>query len=180
MEQNLSHTISLLTRFPSSLSALLLDLPEAWTAPNEGENTWSVFDIVAHLVHVERTDWMPRANIVLEFGETRTFPPLDRTAHLRENRDTSLPRLLHEFSRLRAENLSNLQARELQPTDLERLGRHPALGSVTLSQLLAAWAVHDLTHLHQISRVMAHQYAGAVGPWSRYLGVLRCSGHSDR
>ncbi len=179
MEHNLSHTISLLTRTPAALNALLRDLPEAWTSRNEGENTWSAFDVVGHLIHGERTDWMPRARIVLQFGETKAFEPFDRGGHRRESQAKSLGQLLDEFARLRSENLDELRALNLRPEDLKRRGRHPALGVVTLSEMLATWAAHDLTHLHQISRIMAHQYRAAVGPWSAYLGVLQCAGHSS-
>jgi len=179
MEQNLSDTITLLSRTPAALNALLRDLPESWTLYNEGENTWSAFDIVGHLIHGERTDWMPRAKRILEFGESRAFDPFDRLAQFRESQGKTLTQLLDEFARLRAENLAELRALNLQPTDLARRGLHPALGVNTLSQLLATWAVHDLTHLHQLSRVMAQQYRDAVGPWSAYLGVLHCSGHSS-
>jgi hypothetical protein len=173
----LPHTISLLARTPAALDALLRDLPEAWR--NEGEHTWSAFDVVGHLVHGERTDWMRRVRIVLQFGETRPFEPFDREGFVRESQGKSLAQLLDEFARLRSENLDELRALDLQPEDLDRCGRHPALGVVTLSQLLATWAAHDLTHLHQISRILAHQYRDAVGPWSQYLGVLRCAGHSS-
>jgi hypothetical protein len=179
MEHNLSHTISLLTRTPAALNALLRDLPEAWTSRNEGENTWSAFDVVGHLIHGERTDWMPRARIVLQFGETKAFEPFDRGGHVRESQGKSLAQLLDEFSHVRSQSLAELRALNLRPEDLKRRGRHPALGVVTLSELLAAWAAHDLTHLHQISRIMAHQYREAVGPWSAYLGVLQCAGHSS-
>lgn len=178
MEHNLEHTVLLLTRTPAALNGLLRDLPEAWTARGEGENTWSAFDVVGHLIHIERTDWMPRAKRVLQFGETRPFEPVDRWAQARESQGKSLEQLLDEFARLRAENLAELRQLNLRQEDLERRGRHPALGVVTLSELFAAWAVHDLTHLHQISRIMAHQYREAVGPWSAYLGVLQCAGHS--
>ena len=178
MEQNLIDTIALLSRTPAALDVLLRELPKAWTSHDEGENTWSAFDVVGHLIHGERTDWMPRLRMILEFGETQTFVPFDRFAQFRESEGKSLPQLLDQFARLRAENLAELRALNLQPADFERQGRHPALGPVTLSQLLAAWAVHDLTHLHQISRIMAHQYRQAVGPWSAYLGVMQCQGHS--
>jgi hypothetical protein len=182
-EHNLDHTISLLTRTPSTLNSLLRDLPEAWTLRNEGETTagertWSPFDVVGHLIHGERTDWMPRAKMILEFGETKTFEPFDRWAQERDSQGKSLPALLDEFAHLRSQNLNDLRALNLQPVQLALRGRHPALGVVTLSQLLATWAVHDLTHLHQISRVMARQYRDSVGPWGAYLGVLHCSGHS--
>lgn len=179
MQHNLQNTISLLTRTPAALNALLRDLPETWTLRNEGENTWSAFDVIGHLIHGERTDWMPRASMVLQFGETKAFKPFDRQGHAQEIHEKSLGQLLDEFARLRAENLAELRALNLGQEDLERRGRHPALGIVTLSQLLATWAAHDLTHVHQISRIMAHQYREAVGPWSAYLGVLHCAGHSS-
>lgn len=179
MEFNLELTIALLVRTPAALNAFLRDLPSEWTFTNEGENTWSAFDVVGHLVHGERTDWMPRAKMILQFGETQTFVPFDRLAQQRESKGKSLPQLLDEFASLRAANLRELRALNLQPLDFDRRGRHPSLGIVTLSQLFATWAVHDLTHLHQISRVFAHQYRDAVGPWSAYLGVLRCAGHSS-
>ncbi len=177
MEQNLTHTISLLSRTPAALNALLGDLPETWTLRNEGGDTWSAFDIVGHLIHTERTDWMTRARMILQSGEAQPFEPLDRLGYVRASQGKSLGQLLDEFALSRSESLDQLRALSLQPEDFERRGRHPALGVVTLSQLFAAWAGHDLTHLHQISRVMAHQYRDAVGPWSAYLGVLKCDGH---
>jgi hypothetical protein len=179
MEHNLNHTVALLSRTPAALSALLRDLPEEWTLRNEGEKTWSPYDVVGHLIHGERTDWMPRAKRILEAGESRAFDPFDRWAQERESRGKALGQLLDEFSELRAQNLVELRRMNLQPADLERRGKHPALGIVTLSQLLATWAAHDLTHLHQISRVMAYQYREAVGPWSAFLGVMQCAGHSS-
>ena len=179
MEHNLRDTIALLNRTPATLDALLRELPEAWTSSNEGENTWSAFDVVGHLIHGERTDWMPRARLIRQFGETRAFEPFDRNAQARESRGKSLNQLLDEFGKLRAENLRELRSWNLGPRELALQGRHPALGLLTLSQLLATWAAHDLTHLHQISRIMAHQYREAVGPWKAYLGVMRCDGHSD-
>jgi uncharacterized damage-inducible protein DinB len=179
MEHDLRETIALLGRTPAALDSLLRDLPETWTHRDEGENTWSVFDVVGHLIHGEHTDWMPRARMVLQFGETRTFEPFDRQGHVRESAGKSLGQLLDEFARLRAKNLDELQALNLQPKDLELRGRHPFFGVVTLSELLATWAAHDLTHLHQISRIMAHQYQEAVGPWTAFLGVMQCAGHSS-
>jgi DinB superfamily len=179
MEHNLQDTTLLLSRTPATLNALLRDLPDAWTLRDEGESTWSAFDVVGHLIHGERTDWMQRARIILQFGEARAFEPFDRLGHAREIQGKSMGQLLDEFARLRVDNLGELRALNLRQEDLARRGRHPALGVVTLSELLATWAAHDLTHLHQISRVMAHQYREAVGPWSRFLGVLQCAGHSS-
>jgi DinB superfamily len=178
MKASLDHTTSLLAHTPATLNALLRDLPDEWTHANEGQNTWTAFDVVGHLISGERTDWIPRARIILQYGESRTFDPFDMQGHLREIEGTSLPQLLDEFARVRSENLFELRAWKLQPSDLEKFGTHPSLGRVTLSQLLATWADHDLTHLHQVSRILAYQYREAVGPWSQYLGVLQCNGHS--
>jgi hypothetical protein len=175
---NLQHTISLLARTPAALDALLRDLPDAWVLGNEGDGTWNAVEIVGHLIHGERTDWMARTLMVLQHGDTRAFDPFDRLGHARDGHDRPLSHLLDDFARLRADNLTALRALNLQTEDLEGRGRHPVFGIVTLSQLLATWAAHDLTHLHQLSRVMAHQYREAVGPWSQYLGVLHCTGHS--
>jgi len=177
-EFRLTDATALLSRTPATLDALLRGMPDVWVRRNEGQDTWSAFDIVGHLVSGERNDWMPRLQVLLENGEGRPFDPFDRFAQARESRGKSLEQLLDEFARLRCENLDALQALNLQPEDLARRGRHPAMGAVTLSELLATWAVHDLTHLHQLSRLMAHQYRDTVGPWSAYLGVLKCAGHS--
>lgn len=179
MEHNLNHTIAILSRTPAAIDVLLRGLPEMWTSRNEGENTWSVFDVISHLIHAERTDWMPRARVILQFGETRKFEPFDRWAQAQESEGKSLTQLLDEFAHLRSESLAELRALNLRREDFERRGRHPALGLITLSELLATWAAHDLNHIHQISRIMAHQYREAVGPWSAYLGVLKCDGHSS-
>jgi DinB superfamily len=175
---SLAEATEVLTRTPATLNALLRGLPESWVRSNEGKDTWSAFDIVGHLVFGERTDWMARVRIILENGDARPFDPFDRFAQLTESRDKSLEQLLDDFASLRRENLTALQALNLRPEDLARRGRHPALGLVTLQELLATWVVHDLTHIHQLSRVMAHQYRDATGPWSAYLGVLQCAGHS--
>ena len=179
MPETLHQTTSLLARTPATLNALLRDLPDSWISRNEGENTFTPFDVVGHLLHGERADWIPRVKMILQHGESRAFEPFDRHGHQREVQGKSLGQLLDEFARVRAENLRELDSLNLQPADLDRRGRHPAFGPVTLSQLLATWAAHDLTHLHQLSRVMAHQYRQAVGPWSAYLGVLQCQGHSS-
>jgi DinB superfamily len=169
--------IAILSRTPSVLDALLRDLPDLWTRSNEGDGTWSAFDIVGHLIHGER-NWIPRVRMILESGDSRTFESFDRAGHQRDIEGQPLGQLLDLFAAARTETLQQLRALNLQPSDLERRGRHPAFGVVTLSQLLATWAAHDLTHLHQISRVMAHQYRDAVGPWQAYLGVMHCDGHS--
>jgi len=177
-EFSLAETISVLTRTPATLDAQLRALSNTWLRCNEGKDTWNAFDILGHLISGEHTDWMPRVRIILESGEARPFDPFDRFAQLHVGQDKTLEQLLDEFARLRRENLAALRALNLQPEDLSRRGTHPTLGAVTLSQLLATWAVHDLTHVHQLCRLMAHQYRNAVGPWSVYLGVLQCNGHS--
>jgi hypothetical protein len=179
MVHSLEHTIALLSRTPATLDALLRGLPEEWTHRNEGKGTFDAFAVVGHLIHGDRTDWIPRARRILENGESKPFDRFDRFAQTRESEGKSMPQLLDEFSRVRQEKLDELRALKLTPQDLARTGLHPVLGIVTLSQLLATWPAHDLTHLHQISRVMAHQYRDSVGPWTRFLGVMHCDGHSE-
>ena len=180
MPHHLEATLALLSRTPAALDALLRDLPDTWTMPNEGGDSWSAYDIVGHLIHGERTDWLARTKMILESGETQSFKRFDRLGHVKESTGKSLGQLLDDFAEARSANLAELRGMHLSSEDLERRGRHPAFGVVTLSQLLATWAAHDLTHLHQISRVMAHQYREAVGPWTRFLGVMQCTGHSDQ
>ena len=175
---NMDDAVAILTRTPQILDAWLRGMPNTWAKGNEGKDTWNAFDIVGHLISGERTDWMPRLRIILEHGEARPFDSFDRFAQEHESKGKTVEQSLDEFAQLRKENLAALKELKLQPDDLERRGTHPALGVVTLSQLLATWAVHDLTHIHQLSRVMAHQYWDEVGPWSEYLGVLKCAGHS--
>ena len=176
---NLEDTVVLLARTPDVLNALLRGMPETWTMGTEGDGTWSPFDVVDHLILAEQENWIPRARCILEHGESEAFAPFNREGNFAESRPKTLEDLLDEFARARAQSLQQLSAMNLLPQDLEKKGRHPALGTVTLSQLLATWAAHDLTHLHQISRVMAVQYRGAVGPWSKFLGVMQCAGHSE-
>jgi hypothetical protein len=178
MEQNLENTIALLERTPAALDALLRGLPEMWTDSNEGENTWSVREVVAHLIHAENEDWIPRARVILKSGEEGVFASFDRGGHVRYSRGKTMDQLLDDFAQERAKGLGELRALNLTAEDLERRGRHPSFGVVTLSELLATWAAHDLTHLHQISRIMAFQYREAVGPWVQFLGVMQCTGHS--
>jgi hypothetical protein len=178
MNLDLENSVALLERTPPALDGLLRGLPEAWTHHNEGEGTFTVVDVVGHLIYADRVDWMSRTRMILGYGETRLFEPFDRWGHVRECEGRTLPQLLDEFARVRAGCLKDLRALKLTPSQLELRGRHPSLGPVTLSELLATWAVHDLTHLHQISRIMAHQYRDKVGPFEQYLGVLKCKGHS--
>jgi hypothetical protein len=165
--------ISVLTRTPAVLDALLRDLPEAWTAADEGPGTWSPYVVTGHLIHAERADWMPRLAIVLEHGTSRAFDTFNREAQFRESAGKSLSALLDEFSVLRRDNLARLVALNLQPEQLGLRGTHPALGTVTVRQLLATWTAHDLGHLLQVNRVMAKRYRQEVGPWAEYLSVMR-------
>jgi len=172
MHYRVDHAVAVLERTPATFRALLADLPDAWTTPNEGPDTFSAYDNVGHLIHGERTDWMPRARLILAQGANRTFEPYDRFAQVRESRGKTLATLLDEFARLRAANIDELRGWCLTPDQLGLQGEHPALGTVTLEQLLATWVAHDLGHLAQTSRVLAKQYRDAVGPWRAYLPVL--------
>ena len=172
MDFQLTHALEVLERTPATFRALLGGLPDAWTAPNEGPNTFSAFDNVGHLVHGERTDWIPRARLILAQGANRRFEPFDRFAQYRESQGKSLAELLEEFARLRAENLATLRGWQLSERELALEGEHPELGRVTLRQLLATWVAHDLGHVAQTARVLAKQYREAVGPWRAYLPVL--------
>ena len=175
---NLTDITALLARTPTTFDALLRGLPDTWVRGNEGNDTWTPYDIMGHMVHCEVADWMPRLRIILEHGEAHPFDPFDRFAQMKAGLDRSLGQLLDEFASLRKNNLAALEALNLHPDDFSRKGIHPAFGAVTAGELLSTWAVHDLTHLHQLSRVMAHQYRDEVGPWQAYLGVLKCDGHS--
>jgi hypothetical protein len=163
---------AVLERTPGTLRAMLGGLPRAWWDATEGAETWSPYVIVGHLIHGERTDWIPRAQIVLEQGAGRRFAPYDRFAQLRESRGKALPVLLDEFAALRAENLETLRGWRLTEAQMELQGIHPDFGPVTLRQLLATWVAHDLGHIAQVARVMAKQYREEVGPWQAYLPIL--------
>ena len=172
MELELAHVNEVLRRTPSTLNSLLRDLPEPWLVNNEGPDTWSPYDIIGHLIHGEETDWIPRAKIILEHGETRPFEPFDRIAMFEESKGKSIAELLDTFARLRDENLRELQKLNLTAELLAKRGMHPELGVVTLKQLLATWVAHDLGHIRQVVRVMAKQYRDEVGPWKAYLSIL--------
>lgn len=178
MTDDLQDIVAVLERTPRALDAFLRDLPESLTHRNEGPDTWNVFDVIGHLIHGERTDWIPRTQRLLEFGEEKPFNTFDRFAQKRESEGKTLPELLDTFAVERARSLDTLRSLNLTVADLERRGVHPVFGVVTLSNLLSTWAAHDLTHLHQISRVMAHQFRPSAGPWTVYLGVMQCAGHS--
>ncbi|MBA3887746.1 MAG: DinB family protein [Acidobacteria bacterium] len=172
MSFQLPDGIAVLERTPATFRALLGDVPDPWTTCNEGPDTFSAFDNVGHLIHGERTDWIPRAGIILAQGASRRFEPYDRFAHIHESAGMSLAELLDEFGRLRAENLSILRGWNLSEEELALEGEHPALGPVTLRQLLATWVAHDLGHLAQTARVMAKRYRDAVGPWRAFLPIM--------
>lgn len=172
MEFELVHATDVLRRTPATLNSLLRDLPEPWLVQNEGPQTWSPYDIIGHLIHGEQTDWIPRAQIILEHGESRAFEPFDRVAMFTASQGKSIGELLDRFAQLRAENLRELAALNLTAELLDKRGRHPELGVVTLRQLLSTWVVHDLGHVRQVVRVMSKQYREAVGPWTAYLSIL--------
>ncbi len=173
MDFRFEEALPVLRRTPATLRALLLNLPACWTDAVEGPDTWSPFDVVGHLIHGERSDWMPRVEHILQHGESVAFRPFDRDAMFTESKGRSLPELLDTFADLRAESLARLSVLGLTDADLNRRGTHPEFGAVTMGQLLATWTAHDLGHLAQVTRVMARQYTETVGPWRAYLSLLR-------
>ncbi len=172
MKYDLEQAISVLQKTPEVMKTLLSGLSSEWTTNNEGGESWSPYDVIGHLVHGEKTDWMPRLEIVLSEEGNKTFTPYDRFAQFEMSKGKSLDDLLSEFETLRKENLNTLRSKNLSAEDLQREGIHPELGPVTLSEMLSAWVVHDLGHIAQVSRVMAKQYKREVGPWTKYLTIL--------
>lgn len=170
---DLEKAIAVLERTPGVLRTLLSGLPDDWTTGTEGPDTWSPYDVVGHLIHGERTDWITRLEIILGDGPDRTFAPFDRFAQFEESRGKSLAQLLDEFAGARAASLDRLRAFDLTEAHLDRTGVHPTFGTVTARQLLATWTVHDLDHVMQISRVMAKQLGPEVGPWVEFLRIVR-------
>ncbi len=173
MEFRLDQAMDVLQQTPAVLRALLHGISDPWVNNNYGAKTFSPFDVVGHLIHGERTDWIPRAKIILQHGETQTFEPYDRYAMFEDSKGKTLDQLLETFEVLRKANLETLRAMNLTPEKLALRGTHPALGAVTMQQLLAMWVVHDLNHFHQIAKCMSWQYKDAVGPWLPYVGVLK-------
>lgn len=173
MTFSLAHSLEILERTPLLLHHLLDGLSEEWTHTNEGPDTWSAYDTVGHLIHGEKTDWIPRLEIILAQKPNSEFEPFDRFAQFTASKGKTLTQLLTAFNTLRTHNLTQLRSKNLSEKDFALLGKHPALGPVSLAQLIAAWVVHDLNHLAQISRIMAKQYTTEVGPWYAYLGVLK-------
>jgi hypothetical protein len=170
---DLASAREILARTPATLAALLSGLSEPWIRQTEGPGTWSPFDVIGHLIHGERTDWIPRLHVILDQGTAQAFTPFDRFAMFEASRGKSLGELLEQFAALRAQNLLELDRLQLRPEQLDLQGRHPELGLVTLRQLLSTWVAHDLDHVVQVARVLAKRYAGEVGPWTAYLKVLR-------
>lgn len=168
---DLQEAVDVLERTPDVLESLLSGLSDEWIYSNEGGESWTPYDIVGHLIHGETTDWIVRAELILE-DEARTFEPFDRFAQFEESGEKTLAQLLEEFRDLRTQSLKTLEQRNLTEDDLEKTGIHPDLGEVTLRELLATWTAHDLSHIRQIARVMARQYAEDVGPWRAYLPVM--------
>ena len=169
---DLNEATAVLARTPATLDAMLRGLPDGWIQAHEGGETWSPFDVIGHLIHGEQTDWVPRAKIILEHGESRPFDKFNRFAQFAESEGRTLASLLDDFASLRQANLRELSALGITDADLDRRGRHPELGVVTLRQLLATWVAHDLDHVVQISRVLARQYSDEVGPWRAFLRII--------
>lgn len=172
MNYNLQQAIQILERTPGALDSLLRGLDSQWTHSNEGPGTWSPFDVLGHLIHGEKTDWMPRITIVLSEAKNKTFTPYDRFAQEKTSIGKTMDQLLDEFANRRGDNLEALRSLHLTSEDFQKTGIHPELGKVTLQELLSSWVVHDLGHLVQVSRVMAKQYKENCGPWPHYLTVL--------
>ncbi|HZR30374.1 MAG TPA: DinB family protein [Terriglobales bacterium] len=168
----ISESVEVLKRTPKALTAMLSGLPDVWLHCNEGESTWSAYDVIGHLIHGELTDWIPRLQIILKSGESRPFTPFDRSAQFKASQGKSMKQLLREFAKLRRKNLAVLTRLKLTSADLKLRGMHPELGPVTLGQLISTWVVHDMTHINQISRVLAKRFNEEVGPWQAYLSVL--------
>jgi DinB superfamily len=172
MEFDLDQSIAVLARTPAVLQSMLGGLPAEWTTNNEGQGSWSPYDVIGHLIHAERTNWIPRATHILDYGEARPFETFNRSAQFAESRDRSLEEMLAEFSLSREQSLTALRALGVGAAELEKTGLHPDLGPVKLKELLATWLAHDLDHIGQIARTMAKQYTHAVGPWKAYLSIL--------
>jgi hypothetical protein len=172
MKYSVDKSYEILERTPLVLQTLLSNLDDDWTLSNEGPETFSPFDVIGHLIHGERTDWAIRAKIILEFGLSKPFIPWDRFAQYEVSKGKTLAQLLDEFAEVRKENLQWLKSVDLSENDLEKKGMHPVLGEVTLRNLLTTWVVHDLTHIAQITRVMAKQYKEEMGPWPEFFRIL--------
>jgi hypothetical protein len=173
MKFELDEGIEILARTPAVMRTLLAGVSESWLLGNEGPDTWSPFDVVGHLIHGEKAEWIPRVRIILGREKSAGFEPFDRFAQEKDSARQAIDDLLDEFGSLRSSNIAVLKGFDLTRQDLDLVGKHPEFGTVTLKQLLATWVVHDLGHLFQASRAMARQYEAEVGPWRQYLGVLK-------
>lgn len=173
MGYQITDAVAILDRTPSVLRAMLVGLSDRWVLSNYGEKTFSPFDVVGHLIHGERTDWMVRAKFILKHGDSKPFEPFDRYAMYEASAGQSIDELLDTFESLRRENIAALEALELTVEQLSLRGRHPELGPVTMEALLAMWVVHDLNHIAQIAKAMAFQYRDNVGPWLAYASILK-------
>lgn len=173
MKFEIENAIEVLSATPAALRAMLGGLSDSWISSSNDSDSWQAFDVVGHLIHGEETDWIPRARIILEQGENRTFVPFDRFAQFENSKGKRLSDLLAEFEEARAKSLSELRSWNLTGEQLGLKGMHPELGEVSLSQLLATWVVHDLNHLRQIATAMARRYDAEVGPWKEYLSILK-------
>jgi hypothetical protein len=173
MQFSINKSLEVLDRTPRIITGMLIGVSDDWVRSNEGPDTWSPYDIVGHLIHGEKTDWIPRMEIILSDGPEKTFQPFDRFAQFRESQNRTMPQLLEEFTELRVKNVAILRSKNISDKLLNKTGVHPKFGEVTLSQLLATWAVHDLNHIGQMARVMAKQYASEVGPWTEFLRILK-------
>ena len=172
MNFSLPKSLEILERTPNVLKAMLSGINEAWTDKNEGEGTWSVKEVVAHLIVCEETNWIVRANIILSGNTNLTFVPINMTAHFELSREHSLNALMEEFTRIRTENIKTLINLNITEQDFTTTAIHPKLGEINLQQLIATWVTHDLSHLNQITRVMAKQYKQDVGPFIQFLRIL--------
>lgn len=173
MKFNLNKSIEILERTPSVVETMLKGISEEWVQTNEGPDTWSPYDIVGHYIHGEKTDWIPRLELILSDDPNKKFEPFDRFAQSRDSKGKSLQQLMDEFKAIRQENIIKLKSKNLTEKDFTRTGVHPKFGEVTIAQLLSTWVAHDLNHIAQISRVMAKQYKAEVGPWTEYLRILQ-------
>lgn len=174
MKFSITKSIEILERTPLILDAYLKGLSYEWLTNNEGTDTWSPYDIIGHLIFGEKTDWMIRIKIILSDSENKLFEPFDRFAQMQSQLNSqTISKLLNEFAELRKSNIEQLKGLNLTEEDLNREGIHPELGNVTLKHLISSWVVHDVGHISQISRVMAKQYQAEVGPWTKYLGILK-------
>ena len=173
MEFSITKSIEILNNTPKVLFALAGNVSEEWTSNNEGGETWSVYDVIGHLVHGEKTDWMTRLELILSQNVTKKFEVFDRFAQFENSKGKKFHQLLEEFRDIRIANIERLHQLNIRSEDLIKTGIHPAFGEVSLSQLLSTWAVHDLDHISQIARIMAKQYKNEVGPWIEYLKILR-------